>query len=437
MQRRKLESSLPRKLERFNKNIPKSTNFFTDLSNAVLTALNLPPIYPDSAIPISGYFVGPNYSANRLLRSGEKLTQADLLHPAYDEFDEIAKYHDIAYNLALSFPDPEPFLKKADEIFVQKTQQLEINKTALLFDAVSLVLSAYGLYQTAQAFKQASQSAISSIQELWTSQVREGLIYQNRLDIAEARIRANFNRLPPNLNATERRRFTEILNREIYQSTSQIDSVFGRTRVPNPYYQPLPDFPLNRPSARNALVPAIPANIFELAPNESFDIYYPTRGPNLQQFELDNFRIAQPIIQALSQSLATTEILSIIFGAVGIASSSAAIFDLLERFTVWMSEKIFTNIIGNHELRPQFTKLNLTPDDVSMYLDSLYNSNNPLDLEFIELYKSAFAQPDPITQPAQEPTEGKDVIEKIPLSLLSDTKDFTTDELLAIYQLYF
>jgi hypothetical protein len=436
MQRRKLESSLPRKLERFNKNIPKSTNFFTDLSNAVLTALNLPPIYPDSAIPISGYFVGPNYSANRLLRSGEKLTQADLLHPAYDEFDEIAKYHDIAYNLALSFPDPEPFLKKADEIFVQKTQQLEINKTALLFDAVSLVLSAYGLYQTAQAFKQASQSAISSIRSIWSQQLQDIDAYNTVvLDAAEG-FAATARRLPPNLNAAERRRFAQINNEELARIRSTIALEFGRNRVQNPYYQPLPDFPLNRPSARNALVPAIPANIFELAPNESFDIYWATRGPNLQQFELDNFRVAQPIIQALSQSLATTEILSIIFGAVGIASASAAIFDLLERFTVWMSEKIFTNIIGNHELRPKFTKLDLTPDDISMYLDSLYNSQNPLDLEFINLYKSAFKTPDPITQPAQE---SEPVIEKIPSSLLasSDTKDFTTEELLAIYQLYF
>lgn len=71
----------------------------------------------------AGKWLGPNYSANRILKNGEKLTKEDLKVDATDSYDLAGKYHDIMYNLSLGLKDPEmrkAFLDKSDDVLIER-----------------------------------------------------------------------------------------------------------------------------------------------------------------------------------------------------------------------------------------------------------------------------------------------------------------------------
>lgn len=98
--------------------------------------------YADQAQPFAGYWTGPNFSANRLLRNGDKLTAKDLAHPAYSELDRAAKFHDISYNLALGLETKEErdkFLDLADKLLRDKAVNI-VNQMLVGYDKIPVNL---------------------------------------------------------------------------------------------------------------------------------------------------------------------------------------------------------------------------------------------------------------------------------------------------------
>lgn len=77
----------------------------------------------DKSLKIHGKWVGPNYSANKHYKVGEKFTREDLKIDPVDFFDSLAKKHDIQYGIASTFKDESKRNKlylAADKEFIDK-----------------------------------------------------------------------------------------------------------------------------------------------------------------------------------------------------------------------------------------------------------------------------------------------------------------------------
>ncbi len=313
-----------------------------------------------SSIPIHGRYVGGNYSAGRKLKQGEKLTKSDISVPPIDTIDSYAKSHDIAYNLALGLSDPDKrkkLISKADQVFIFKTQATKINKLKLSLEIIATILSAYGFYKT------------------FTSVL-------NELNVAQAR-------------------FDEVLRRQEISEALPIQQYFEMRNelariidlLYDDYDEILEDLEIDRYLSHitqeeyNQKVTII---------NEAFQsLVADAKAPiaELQSIAADNAMQVARLNQELklnASELSSLKTKLIQWSAItGVAAGSLAertYNSLLES----ASSAVFSYFLSNEELRPNFSKLDLTLEDIKMYLHELKNSNNPLDQIFIDAFISEY-----------------------------------------------
>lgn len=126
------------------------------------------------SLALGGRYIGPGYSANRLLVNGEKLTKEDLKLPGITEVDDLARLHDIAYNLALGLNTKkgrDEFISKADRFFIDVLEEKLVGKVS---DERRKQL-AESMYER---FKEAIKTTPNAVKNLFAESTAPAVIFQ-------------------------------------------------------------------------------------------------------------------------------------------------------------------------------------------------------------------------------------------------------------------